>query len=167
MICKAWTEGNAHIQALVEQYGLEIKPPLEKENWYLMVRGELIPSTGFAAEPETHSIFIKEIESEEEYWSALHEIGHCIDERARTVFFQEIRYPATRMFGICQFSHDALMDIEAAAWRWAIEHSMYDLTYTSARRISSCLKNYMDWKPWYGNRPHKIESDLLWTMLNF
>lgn len=165
MICSAWTEGNAHILSLIEKYALTIKPPLPEYSGFNIVRGELVVRTGFAAEPESHSVLIREIQCEEEYWAALHEIGHCIDERARKLFFKEIRDNNPRC--LQDFSHDVILDIEAAAWKWAIVNSIYELDSSSIKRICYCLINYADHRYVYNSRPHKIESDILWTMLNY
>ncbi len=166
MICKAWNEGEKHIQSLIEQYGL-CRRECKREYGYLNVRGVPIIRTGFEAAPEIHSVYLKEIESEEEYWGALHEIGHCVDDRASTIFMQE-RNSAPKFKSVFGFSHDLILDVEASAWRWAIENSIYELNSRVVERIAMCLAQYQDCKQYFSTkRQHKIESDLLWSMLNY
>lgn len=168
MICKAWTVGEAHIQSLIAQYGLNTIPVEPFDDRFITVRGVKVCKTGFSSIPETNSVIVKEIESEEEYWAALHEIGHCVDERARTLFIEQRNTPLVTMFGLAGFTHDAILDVEAAAWRWAIQNSMYELNARVIQRIAMCLRQYTDcWFMYNTVLPHKIESDLLWTMLNY
>ena len=75
--------------------------------------------------PRRRIISLRGVEDEQEYLTALHEIGH--------IELKHFEGPYER----------AKVRCEQEAWEWAIEHSRIPLTTISVEHIRECLGSYL------------------------
>ncbi len=128
MICQV-TEFEEHIQELLAKYDVS------RENVTEIHKVNDSPE-GWA-EVKFRNIGIwPNTDTEGAYWTALHEIGHCVDPRGIALDKEIFPHP----FSV---NTAKIVEVECVAWEWAMKNSRFPMSEHEEKIMYSRLNEYM------------------------
>ena len=105
-----------HATLLAREHGIDLQKTRRRGN-----RGG---SSGAKAYPAEQRVVTYGINGQRDYFTALHEIGHCVCLHSGSV------------------RGARLLEVEAEAWDWALQNAVVVASSATKQHIGDCLKQY-------------------------
>lgn len=151
MIYDACIEERNHIEQLCRSNDIEIITQNKFVPYYDTYCG--------VSDGEKRQIYIPTINSVENYYIALHELGHIL---------HPIAYGLTLDF-IIAHRRDIVWQNEAYAWEWALNNSIHPTRHDTLQHAKVALSTYLHDHRFKvgGSIPQKKPPEIFWALANY